>query len=351
MSTIHQFVPSFTARDAIGSHVVQIQRALRERGHRSDIFDAASYRRFKPEGDETVLLFHLSVGSEIAEVMLERPEPLVVNYHNITPALFFRRWDRQRAHAAEQGRRQLARLAPRTTLAIADSAFNQGELREAGYGTTCVVPILVDLRAFDREPDAATLQRLQAARRAGGAQLLFVGRITANKAQHDVLRAFAWYREVHDPKARLHLVGWTSPGAYISALRDAVAELGLEAAVDLPGSVTPEELIAYYRTADVFVCLSDHEGFCVPLLEAMHHRVPIVAYAAGAVPDTVADAAVVIDDKRPALVAEAIHAVMADETVRTALVDAGQARLADFELSQTAGRFSEAVESVLGRRR
>jgi len=351
MSTIHQFVPSFTARDAIGSHVVQVQRALQERGHRSDIFDASSYRRFKPEGDDTMLVYHLSVGSEIAELMLERPEPLVVNYHNITPSAFFRRWDRQRAHAADQGRRQLARLAPRATLAIADSGFNEQELRESGYASTCVVPILVDLRAFDREPDAATLQRLQAERRGGGAQLLFVGRITANKAQHDVLRAFAWYREVHDPKARLHLVGWTSPGPYISALRDAVAELGLEASVDLPGSVTPEELIAYYRTANVFVCLSDHEGFCVPLLEAMHHRVPIVAYAAGAVPETVGDGAVVLDDKRPALVAEAIHAVMADERLRADLVAAGQARLADFELTRTAARYSEAVESVLSRRR
>jgi L-malate glycosyltransferase len=351
VTAIHQFVPSFTARDAIGAHVVQVQRALQERGHRSDIFDASSYRRFKPDGDDTVLLYHLSVGSDMAEVMLERPEPLVVNYHNITPSRFFRRWDRQRAHAAEQGRRQLVRLAPRSDLAIADSTFNEGELREAGYGRTCVVPILVDLRGFDREPDPAALQRLTAARQRGGAQLLFVGRITANKAQHDVLRAFAWYRAVHDPDARLHLVGWTSPGSYISALRDAVAELGLEGAVDLPGSVTPEELISYYRTADVFVCLSDHEGFCVPLLEAMHHRVPIVAFAAGAVPETVADAGVVLADKRPAVVAEAIHAVVGDAAVRADLVERGQRRLVEFDLARTGQRFVEAVESVLDGRR
>lgn len=349
MTAVHQFVPSFTARDAIGAHVVQVQRALRERGHRSDIFDAASYRRFKPEGDRTVLLYHLSVGSEIAELMLERPEPLVVNYHNITPSSFFRRWDRQRAHAADQGRRQLARLAARADLAIADSAFNERELVEVGYDRTCVVPILVDLRAFDREPDAAALQRLRSAKTGGGADLLFVGRVTASKAQHDVLRAFAWYRAVHDPRARLHLVGWTSPGPYIGTLRQAVAELDLEAAVDFPGSVTPEELIAYYRTADVFVSLSDHEGFAVPLLEVMHHRVPIVAFAAGAVPETVGAAGLVLDEKRPALVAEAIHAVMTDGGLRADLVAAGQARLADFELGRTGARFVEAVEPLLDR--
>jgi glycosyltransferase involved in cell wall biosynthesis len=152
---------------------------------------------------------------------------------------------------------------------------------------------------------------------------------------------------VHDPHARLHLVGWPSPGPYLSTLRQAVAELGLERAVDLPGSVTPEELIAYYRTADVFVCLSDHEGFCVPLLEAMHHRVPIVAFAAGAVPETVGEGAVLLDDKQPALVAEAVHLVMTDGATRTALVDAGQERLADFELFRTAARYADAVESVL----
>jgi glycosyltransferase involved in cell wall biosynthesis len=349
VTAVHQFVPSFSARDAIGSHVVQVQRALRARGHRSDIFDASSYRRFKPEGS-TVLIYHLSVGSEMAEAMLARPEPLVVNYHNITPASFFRRWDRQRAHAAEQGRRQLARLATRADLAIADSRFNEEELREVGYSRTCIVPILVDLRAFDREPHAAAAQRLARMRSGGGADLLFVGRITASKAQHDVLRAFAWYRAVHDPKARLHLIGWTSPGPYVNALRQSVAELGLEAAVDLPGSVTPEELVAYYRAADVFVCLSDHEGFCAPLLEALHHRLPIVAYRAGAVPETVGDAAIVLDDKRPALVAETISRVLHDETLRTQLLEAGQRQLAEFELGRSAARFAEAIEPLTSRR-
>jgi glycosyltransferase involved in cell wall biosynthesis len=346
---IHQFVPSFAPRDAIGGHVVQVQRVLRDRGHRSDIYDAASYRRYRPDGEDCALLYHLSVGSEMADELTDRPEPLIVNYHNITPAHFFRRWDRQRAHAAEQGRRQLARLAPRADLAIADSAFNHDDLLEAGFRRTIVVPILVDLRAFDHEPDAATLERLSAAKQHGGVDVLFVGRVTASKAQHDVLRAFAWYRAVHDPLARLRLVGWTSPGPYVSTLREAVGELGLDGAVDLPGSVTPEELIAYYRTADVFVCLSDHEGFCVPLLEAMHHGVPLVVHDAGAVTETVGDAAVVLAEKPPPLVAEAVHQVMTDAALRDRLVAAGRARLADFELRPTAERFADAVESVTNR--
>jgi glycosyltransferase involved in cell wall biosynthesis len=147
----------------------------------------------------------------------------------------------------------------------------------AGYRATTVVPILLDPGEFDREVDAATLDRLRSATAAGGASWLFVGRVVPNKAQHDVVKAFAAYRRVFDPHARLRLVGGTSLPAYADAVARYVDALGLGGAVELTGPVDPGVLSAHYRAADVFVCLSDHEGFCVPILEAMHHDLPIVA--------------------------------------------------------------------------
>src|SRR5205823_10965495 len=155
------------------------------------------------------------------------------------------------------------------------------------------------------------------------------------------------YRSVYDSTATLRLVGAPSSERYLDALHELVVALNLGEAVEITGGVSPGELAAHYRAADVFVCVSEHEGFCVPLLEAMHHRLPIVAYAAAAVPETLADAGVLLSTKDPLTVAAAVHRVLAEETVADALRERGCVRLGDFSLERSRRRFTEVLEPYL----
>lgn len=168
-----------------------------------------------------------------------------------------------------------------------------------------------------------------------------------HKAHHDVIKALACARKMFDPQARLHLVGRESCPAYADALRRFVSSLELDGAVEFLGSVSSAELSAYYQGADVFVCCSDHEGFCVPLLEAMHHRLPVVAYGVTAVPETVLDAGIVLSSKSPALVATAVQRVLTDHELHDALVAAGRQRARSFTVESARRAFACAIEQVL----
>jgi glycosyltransferase involved in cell wall biosynthesis len=351
---VHQVLP-IVEPGAVTGHALAVRDALRAAGHDSEVFaplfhPAAeawgrpldAYRRHARPGDR--LVYHLAIGSTAADFVLARSETLVVNHHNITPPRYFAGWEPVAAHGVGWGRSQLRELARRAALGIGDSRFNESELVEAGYARTTTVPILFDGASFAVEADSAALARLTEAR--AGAQWLFVGRMVPNKAQHDVVKAFAAYRRFHDPGAQLHLVGGGHDGAYGHAVACFADALGVRDAVTITGPVPHEVLAAHYEAADVLVVLSEHEGFCVPLLEAMHHRVPIVAYDAAAVPETLGDAGILLPRKDAATVAAAVDRVLRDDALRARLVAAGTQRLADFDLTRTAPAFVAAVESV-----
>jgi glycosyltransferase involved in cell wall biosynthesis len=353
---IHQFVPSFAPRDAIGTHVRALRRLLRGMGIESDVYvgeareagkgevrDYLSYAGAKP-GQRTWLLYQLSTGSKVCEYLAGRPEPKLVDYHNITPPGFFFPWEAHVGVELDHGRQQIPRLANQCDLAFNDSAYNEAELVEMGYPKTVVAPIFIDYESFDTGADRALLDRLASTKR--GADWLFVGRVAPNKAQHDIVKAFAAYRRVYDPYARLTLVGGSSSHAYLTAIKQYAAALGLGESVMLAGSVAQPALAAYYQAADVFVCLSEHEGFCVPLLEAMHNRVPVVAYEAAAVPETLGDGGLLLSDKSPVAVAAAVHRVLEDETCRQKLLGAAIGRLADFSTERVTAIWTEAIASL-----
>jgi glycosyltransferase involved in cell wall biosynthesis len=361
MSSLHQFVP-FLNLGAVATHLLEIQRTARDLGWESEVFAVEAqapylgrarhytdYGGEVPSRPDDVLLYHLAIGSPLAAWLAARAETLVVDYHNVTPFEFFEGWHPDLVQDAARGRRQLRRLALRASFALADSAFNEQELRAAGYRDTAVVPILLDLQTLGGEADPVTLERLETDKRAGGTDWLFVGRVAPNKAQHDLVKALAAYRRAYDPDARLHLVGAPSPPSYAEAVAAFAERLGLAGAVRLTGPATPEQVNAHYRAADVFVCLSEHEGFCVPILEAWHHRVPVVAFAATAVPETLGAAGLLLDAKEPARVATAVHRVIADDRVRAALVEAGARRLPHYSLERARARLVETLERVNGR--
>ena len=175
---------------------------------------------------------------------------------------------------------------------------------------------------------------------------LFVGKVSPHKGQHDLVKALAAYRRLYDPKARLRLVGGAISDAYQTAVERFADELGLLDAVEIAGSVSHEELIAYYGAADAFVCLSNHEGFCVPLIEAMYHRLPIVAYTNTAVPETVRGAGLILPNKEPMRVAAAVDRVVRDVGLRATLAQAASERVAAFSLPRVQEGFASALEAA-----
>lgn len=338
-----------------------MQKLVRDMGLRSDIYLIAAAKEVtvstKPfttygrggsrwhRGD--LLLLQASTGSPIGHFLLRRTEPLIVNYHNITPSSDFEAWDMQIAREMDKGREELRALAHRTLHAIADSSYNEAELKQYGYLSTSVTPILFDVSTFDHPADRRIEEWLRRERARGGTNILFVGRVVPNKAHHDLISAFAAYRRLFDPDSRLYIVGGCPVPDYQRALRRLTAELDVEDAVDFSGFVTPGELTAYYQAADVFVCLSDHEGFCVPLLEAMYHRVPIIGFNAAAVPETLGSGGLLLSSKDPLTVAVAVKRVIADEKLGEALVAAGALRLSSFSLELSRESFRRGLEKAI----
>ena len=357
MTAVHQLLPVFADGDAIGNHVLRLQELLRTSGYDSEIYVEEAHpalrSRSRPyqdleAGPSDWLLYHLSTGSPMAEFLAEQEHRLAVYYHNITPARFFERWEPWAAENIREARQQMRKLASVTRFAMANSTYSETELRAEGYRDTVVVPVLVDFSAFDGPADRATTARLRGAAEQGGAHWLFVGRLAPNKCQHDVIGAFAAYRAIFDPEARLSLVGGRTSALYRRVLEQLVDELGLGGCVDLVDAVPFPALLAYYRAADVFVSLSQHEGFFVPVLEAMHLGVPVVARGAAAVPETVGDGGLVLpgdaaDD--PVVVASAVHRVLTDRTLRDRLVAAGHGRVEHFSAANVGRQFLEVIRA------
>ncbi|HEX2038378.1 MAG TPA: glycosyltransferase family 4 protein [Acidimicrobiales bacterium] len=358
---VHQLVPTLEP-GAIGAHSLELRRLLREMGLRSEIYASETsadmaeearsprwYGRRPGRHRGTVNVYQCAIGSFIGWTALRRPEPLVVNHHNITPPRLFLSWEPGVAHALTWGLGQLRDMADVAVLGIGDSAFNTQQLIDLGFEEAVASPVLFDLSQLERAADPATVAELEREKRDGGADILFVSRVAPHKAQHDLLKAFAVYRRVYDRKARLWVVGAPSSDTYWDALHAFARDAGISEGVRLTGGVPAGALAAHYRTADAFLCLSDHEGFCVPLVEAMHHGVPIVAYAAGAVPETLGDAGVLLERKRPAEVAAALHRVLSDGSVRDTLVAAGRRRLALFDLERSRASMRAVFEKLIAR--
>ncbi len=292
----------------------------------------------------TVLVYHAAMGTPMGDELLRRSEPVVLSHHNVTPPEFFDAWDPGLAENLEVGERQVVRLARRAVLGIGDSTFNAAQLASAGCPRTATVPVFVPAL---RAPRPASVERL----RAGGTghDWLFVGRVAPNKCVHDLLTSFAAYRRVHEPSARLRVVGSTAMARYVATVHRLAEHLDIAGAVELTGAVDDETLAAHYRAADVFVCCSEHEGFGVPLVEAMGAGVPVVAFRAGAVAETVGAGGVLLDSKRPFAVAAAVDRVLHDDRLRQAIVAAGRRRAAELDREHTAAKLLAALMPVLAR--
>jgi glycosyltransferase involved in cell wall biosynthesis len=352
---IHQWVPAAHRGDAIGDSARRVRDMLRGMGHDAEIFaltidddlrgevlpfqDAASTL-----GDVTI--FHFALPSPMTEAFASLKGARILQYHNITPAAFFAPYDPGLFRLAALGRRELASLARRVDLALGDSEFNRAELEALGFERTGVMPIAVNTERITNAAPRPALDRILSD---GLINILFVGRIAPNKKIEDHIRLAEMYKRYIDSYYRFIFVGrYDGLPRYFSQVRALIEQYEM-----LPdrfwftGPVPDEDLAAFYHWSDAYVSLSEHEGFCVPLVEAMAADVPIVAYAAGAVPETLGGAGILFAPKDLEVAAELLGSVVYDRDVRERVLDGQRRRLQDFaparieaRLHQTLAQFS-----------
>ena len=325
--------------DAISNHVVALHELARRDGKDSRVYAIEStrpidggvlpYRRlFRAVQPGDTLLLHFSMGNEVFDQLAKLPARKVLVYHNVTPAEFFSGINPHAALHAQLGRKQLGSLAAQVELGIGVSDYNRRELEAAGFARTAVVPLLIDWTAYDVAPDPAVLAQWSSVH----TKLLFVGRIAPHKRQDDLIRLVAYYRACIDPEAQLILVGsYRDQPQYHARLRALAQELGVTGAVTFAGSVSLSALAAYYRSSSAFVSLSEHEGFGVPLLEAMRFDLPVVAYDAGAVAETLSDAGLRVKTRELPEVAELVGLIGERPDLRASLIARGRKRVTDFD--------------------
>jgi glycosyltransferase involved in cell wall biosynthesis len=291
-----------------------------------------------------VVVYQLATASSMAPWLAGRRETLVVNYHNITPPELLEPWDHYLALGQARALGDLEALAARTALAVADSAFNESHLREAGFAATAVVPPSAALRpeVTAAEPPAAPHQRAE------GARWLAVGRVAPNKAVEHAITALAVTRQHADPTATLRIIGRPVTDTYERALRRQVAELGLTDAVTFAGYASDATVADSYAWADVLVVTSEHEGFCVPVVEAMAAGLPVVAFEQGALPEVLGGAGVLVATRDPYALSRAIGDLLADPAEHRRVVEAGRGRLAELNLGSAAERFVDLLLPLAG---
>ncbi|GAK61671.1 glycosyltransferase [Candidatus Vecturithrix granuli] len=333
---IHQLLPCLRHGDAIGNHTLEIQRILQRWGHESTIYAddihadmrafAKSYKKLKGRNlKDAILIYHFSVGSPISEFVKSLSNKKILIYHNITPGSFLRGYDDYIREVLDRGREELRHFANLCDLTLGDSEFNRQELEGFGFAKTGVLPIILDFEKYDRFPDKGVISRYKD----GFKNILFVGRLVPNKCQEDVIQAFYLYQRYIQPRSRLFLIGLGGIERYDFMLDAFIRKLQLDN-VCLTGKVTDEELAAYYQIADLMLCMSEHEGFSVPMIEAMHAEIPILAYNATSIPYTLDGAGVLINEKRYDEIAEMMDLLIENRPFREKILRSQQQRLAYF---------------------
>ena len=358
MIRIHQVLATLGYGDAIGHEVLGIQRVLRSAGYESDIFVETADYRLEPQtrdyrelvdasDPDNLLLHHFSLGSKASRTAYALPDRMALIYHNITPPEYFVGVHRTLARQTFRGWRELKAYADRCDLAMGDSEFNRADLEALGFPRTAVLPVVPDFSHLDREPNWLAAGEFDDA----WTNILFVGRMIANKKIEDLIRWFHAYHTICNPRSRLLLVGaQTQFERYVASLHQLVARLGTPH-VHFAGHVSDEELVAFYDVADLFLCASEHEGFCVPLVEAFYKEVPVLAYAATAVPSTMDGAGVLFEDRDPLHVARLMDAIVSDGELQDRIVDGQLAAVDRLRSKDFAGTLLGFVEAILSKPR
>lgn len=352
---VHQVVAALSPGDAVGNEAMAFQQILRSRGYAAEVFAGALAPEMahlglpitdlsrRPAIPDAVLMLHFAIGSPVVPLVFSRAEPLILRYHNITPYQFFVGLNGHLVGLCYHGARHLAAFAPRTTLGLAVSEFNRLDLDRAQFPRTAVLPLGMNLSTLDEAPDPVVRARFQDDRK----NLIFVGRVAPNKKIEDVIRAFCAYQRYVEPESRLFIVGeGRGFENYTRRLDELVSHLRIDEVV-FTGAVTQAELNAYYRLSHAFLCLSEHEGYGAPLIEAMYLGLPVIAYDAGAVKETLGHGGILLKEKNPEEIAELLGMVVPEGPIRRAVLETQKAALEKIRSVDFAALLDQALRTVV----
>lgn len=357
MIHVHQFHQSARLGDAIGNDMVEIRTILRDSGYSSEIFSrdidpkmegVRDYRDYKMfSSSENILLLHYSIGlgPELLNFIKSLPDKKILIYHNITPPQFFQGIDSTMEYYTMMGLEELKQLRGIVEIALGDSEYNRKELEKLGFRESYILPIFVDLEKYNVLADKKIIDKY------GDDQvnILFVGRIAPNKKIEDVIKSFYCYKKYINGQSRLLLVGdYSIESSYYQDLKSLIERLGIKD-VNFAGHVSFEELVAYYRSADIFITMSEHEGFCVPLIESMYFDIPIVAYNSTAVPLTLGGSGILINEKNYPEIAEVLNLLIENQELRQKVIKKQRERLKDFNRDNSKEILIKHIQDLLSK--
>jgi len=352
---INQWVPGFAIGDAISNSALAMQNIVKKWGISSEIFspfkhtspnmrdlckDWAGFGEYSSK--DNIVIYHFSIGSEMSQAFSSIPDKKILIYHNITPDRYFRQLNAEKALILRQGREELRMLKDVPDLALGVSEYNRQELKKWGYSNTKILPNIIDFNILNQKPKKALLRRYSD----NWTNILFVSRVVPNKRIEDLIKVFYYYKNTINSKSRLFIVGsFIGMERYYAWLNALVLELGLMDVV-FTGHIKESELIAYYRIADTFLCMSEHEGFGIPLLESMYFGVPVIAYNAAAVPYTLSGSGILVKERNYAKIAELIDIVLRNGSLRVKVIEGQKKRLEDFTLLKIEKQFRQYIDEV-----
>lgn len=354
---IFQILPTIRYGDAVSNDTVALKKAIEEMGYETAIYadniddrmseDVAENTSKMPKlRSDDVVIYHMAIGADMTFRFGKYKCRKVMIYHNVTPPHFFEQYSKVLVNATEYGLECVRYLADKVDYCIADSDFNKQNLIDMGYKCRIDVrPILIPFDDYKKQPSEQVVEKYSSD---GYVNIVFVGRIAPNKKQEDVVRAFNFYKKNINPKSRLIFVG--SPSGlecYYDRLQRYVEALELQDVI-FTGHIKFEEILAFYKVADIFLCMSEHEGFCVPLVEAMFFEVPIIAYNSCAVPYTMGNSGLIVDTKDPAEIALLMDRIMNDEILKNNIIESQNKRLKDFSYESVKECFSGLIKNFIG---
>ena len=353
---IYQIVPALNYGDAIGNDVIAIKHIIEDMKIPTAVYtgvispkitepDTYTISEMPKIREDDIIIYHMGSASSLNMMVSKLNCRKIMIYHNITPYEFFRIDNITATESCRKGLEDMVEMRGCFNSYLADSEFNKSDMIKMGYKENQieVIPVVIPFDDYKQKPNSAMVAKLSD----DITNIVFVGRIAPNKKHEDIIRTFDYYKKNINPKSRLILVGSANlNGMYYGNIKSYIDELGTKDII-FPGHISFAEILAIYKTADVFLCLSEHEGFCVPLLEAMTFDVPIIAYNAGAIPETMGGSGVVVDNKDPVFLSKVIHGVVTDEKMKNDIINMQRKRLEDFAFDKIKNKFQSYLRKFI----
>jgi glycosyltransferase involved in cell wall biosynthesis len=352
MTKVYQMLPSFSYGDAIGKCVIDLYNAFKELNYETGIYArhinplykriAKNYIEYIKVSDRSnIIMYHFSIGSPLSDFIKKLKDKKILIYHNITPSYFFKGINSRVETECRMGREEIETLVNYFDMALGVSEFNRIELEEMGFKNTGVLPLFIDRNAYNTKFNYKIIDLYND----DWINIIHVGRIAPNKRIEDVIKIFYFYKKIN-PLSRLFIIGNDiDMENYSDALRNLIDELNISD-VYFPGHISFEDMVSYYKIANIYICMSEHEGFCLPLLESMHFGIPIIAYKSSGIPFTLKDSGIMVPEKRYEEIAELIDVIMNDEDLKKGIISKQYDRLMDYDSNKLKNLIEEIISSI-----